>query len=130
VTQTTDPLLVLRTNIERKEETMAESTTDAPVLDLLASMTADSLAASSLDPKTLALVRIAALAAVDAPPVSYLLNLEVAGELGVDAEQLRGVLTAIAPIVGTARVASATRRIVQALAVEIEIAELEEEGEE
>ena len=54
---------------------MAESTTDTPVLDLLASMTADSIAASSLDPNTLVLVRIAALAAVDAPTVSYLLNL-------------------------------------------------------
>ena len=56
---------------------MSEATSDAPVLDLLASMTADSIAASSLDVQTLALVRIAALAAVDAPPVSYLLNLEL-----------------------------------------------------
>ena len=49
---------------------MAGSTSETPVLDLLASMTADSIEASSLDPETLALVRIAALAAVDAPPVS------------------------------------------------------------
>ena len=109
---------------------MAESTTDTPVLDLLASMTADSIAASSLDPKTLMLVRIAALAAVDAPPVSYLLNLEAAGEVGVDAEQVRGVLAAIAPIVGTARVASATGNIVKALDVAIEAAELEEQDEQ
>ncbi|MGH3083393.1 MAG: carboxymuconolactone decarboxylase family protein [Gaiellaceae bacterium] len=109
---------------------MAGSTTDTPVLDLLASMTADSIAASSLDPNTLLLVRIAALAAVDAPTVSYLLNLEVAGEVGVDAEQVRGVLAAIAPIVGTARVAAATGNIVKALDVAIEVAELEEEGEE
>jgi 4-carboxymuconolactone decarboxylase len=109
---------------------MAESTTDTPVLDLLASMTADSIAASSLDPEKLALVRIAALVAVDAPPVSYLLNLEAAAELGVDAEQVRGVLAAIAPIVGTARVAAATGNIVKALDVAIEAAELEEEGEQ
>jgi hypothetical protein len=38
---------------------MADPTTDTPVLDLLASMTADSVAASSLDVQTLALVRIA-----------------------------------------------------------------------
>ena len=43
---------------------MAESTTEHPVLDLIASMTADSVEASSLDPETLMLVRIAALAAV------------------------------------------------------------------
>jgi alkylhydroperoxidase/carboxymuconolactone decarboxylase family protein YurZ len=101
-----------------------------PVLDLLESMTADSLEASSLDPETLALVRIAALAAVDAPPISYLLNLGLASEIGIDAEQVRGVLAAIAPIVGTARIASATGKIVEVLEVAIETAELEEEGQE
>jgi len=106
---------------------MAESSSETPVLDLLASMTAESLEASSLDPETLVLVRIAALAAVDAPPISYLLNLEAASAVGIDAEQVRGVLAAIAPIVGTARIASATGKIVNALEVEMEIAELDED---
>jgi alkylhydroperoxidase/carboxymuconolactone decarboxylase family protein YurZ len=109
---------------------MAEQTTEAPVLDLLKIMTAASLAASSLDVETLALVRIAALAAVDAPPVSYLLNLEAASEVGIDPEQVRGVLAAIAPIVGTARVASATGKIVDALDVAIEVADFEAQSEE
>jgi len=108
---------------------MAGSTSETPVLDLLASMTADSIEASSLDPETLMLVRIAALAAVDAPSVSYLMNLGVAGELDIDADQVRGVLAAIAPIVGTARIASATGKIVEALEVAIEIAEVEAESE-
>jgi hypothetical protein len=103
---------------------MTQPTEDTPVLDLLADMTAASLAASSLDPQTLALVRVAALVALDAPPVSYILNLEAAGDLGIDGDRVRGVLAAIAPIVGTARVASATAKIVEALAIEIEIAEL------
>jgi len=107
---------------------MAESTTETPVLDLLAGMTADSMEASSLDPETLMLVRIAALAAVDAPPVSYLLNLAAAGEVGLDAEQVRGVLTAVAPIIGTARVASATGKIAGALDVAIEIADEESQS--
>ena len=81
---------------------MAASPAETPVLDLLASMTAESVAVSSLDPQSLMLVRIAALAAVDAPPASYLLNLGAAADAGVDAEQVRGVLAAIAPIVGTA----------------------------
>jgi alkylhydroperoxidase/carboxymuconolactone decarboxylase family protein YurZ len=110
---------------------MAESTTETPVLDLLANMTANSMAASSLDPETLMLVRIAALVAVDAPLFSYVMNLEVASELDIDPERIRGVLAAVAPIVGTPRVASATGKLVEALAVEIEIAEFEEEeGEE
>ena len=103
--------------------------TETPVLDLLASMTADSIEASSLDAETLMLVRIAALAAVDAPPVSYLLNLGAASELDIDPERVRGVLAAIAPIVGTARVASATGKIVDALEVAIETVELEEDSD-
>jgi alkylhydroperoxidase/carboxymuconolactone decarboxylase family protein YurZ len=101
---------------------------EAPVLELLAKMTADSLEASSLDSETLMLVRIAALVAVDAPPASYLLNLGAAGETGVDEEQVQGVLTAVAPIVGTARVATAASKMVQALGLALEIAELEEEA--
>jgi alkylhydroperoxidase/carboxymuconolactone decarboxylase family protein YurZ len=104
-------------------------TTETPVLDLLASMTADSLAVSSLDPETLLLVRVAALVAIDAPSVSYLMNLEAAGAAGIDPERVRGVLAAVAPIVGTARVASATGKIVDALDVAIEVAELEDEDE-
>jgi 4-carboxymuconolactone decarboxylase len=102
-------------------------TTETPVLDLLAGMTAASIEASSLDSETLMLVRIAALVAVDAPPVSYALNLEAVGELEIDPEQVQGVLAAVAPIVGTARVASATSKIMRALRLELEIAELEAE---
>ena len=109
---------------------MAGSTSETPVLDLLAGMTADSLEASDLDPETLMLVRIAALVAVDAPSVSYLLNLGAASEIGVDAEQVRGVLAAVAPIVGTARIASATGKIAEALEVAIEVAEFELEEQE
>ena len=108
---------------------MTESASGTPVLDLLESMTADSVAASGLDPQTLMVARIAALVAVDAPPVSYLLNLGAASEVGLDAERVRGVLAAVAPIVGTARVASATGKIVDALDVAIEVAELEEQNE-
>jgi 4-carboxymuconolactone decarboxylase len=109
---------------------MAGSTSETPVLDLLESMTADSIAASSLVPETLMLVRIAALASVDAPAVSYLLNIGAASEIDIDAEQIRGVLAAIAPIVGTARIASATGKIVDALEVAIEIAEDDEQADQ
>jgi alkylhydroperoxidase/carboxymuconolactone decarboxylase family protein YurZ len=91
-------------------------------------MTADSIEFSTLDEETLMLVRIAALVAMDAPPPSYLMNLGAAGEIGVDDEQVRGVLAAIAPIVGTARIASAATDIVQALGLAIELAEIEAEA--
>jgi alkylhydroperoxidase/carboxymuconolactone decarboxylase family protein YurZ len=98
-----------------------------PVLDLIASMTADSIEASSLDADKLMLVRIAALVAVDAPPMSYLLNIGAADKVGVGAEEIRGVLAAIAPIVGTPRVVAATGNIVRALGIALDLAELEGE---
>ena len=109
---------------------MAEETTETPVLDLIATMTAESMEASTLDAEALMLVRIAALVAVDAPPASYLLNLGAASELGIGEEEIRGVLAAIAPIVGTARIASATGNIVRALGFALEVAELESETDD
>ncbi len=94
---------------------MSDESAETPVLDLIATMTAASMEASKLDPQTLMLVRIAALVAVNAPPSSYLLNLGAASEIGVDGDQVRDVLAAVAPIVGTARVASAVGNVVRAL---------------
>jgi len=108
---------------------MSESSSDAPVLDLLASMTAASLETSTLDLDVLMLVRIAALVSVDASPASYLMNLRSAGEVGLDDEAVRGVLAAIAPIVGTARIVSATTKIVRALGLAIEVAQMDEDDD-
>jgi len=105
---------------------MSDLSSDSPILDLLSGMNLAGIEASSLDPQSLMLVRLAALVAVDAPPVSYMLNLEMAGELSVDAEQVEGMLAAIAPIVGTARLASAGGKMVRALGLEISLAELDQ----
>jgi hypothetical protein len=100
---------------------MAEET---PVLDLLAGMTADSIEATGLDAETLMLVRFAALVAVDAPPASYMLNLAAAHDVGMDTQRARDVLTAIAPIVGTARVMAALGNIVRALGLAVDMVAL------
>jgi 4-carboxymuconolactone decarboxylase len=108
---------------------MAEQTSETPLLDLLGDMTAASFEASGLDAQTLMLVRIGALAAVDAPPASYLLNLGAASEIGVDVDQITGVLAAVAPIVGGPRVVAATGNIAKALGLAIDLAEAELEEE-
>ncbi len=100
---------------------MAEQPGQEPILNLLASMTAESLEASSLDAETLMLVRIAALVAVDAPAASYLMNLGVAGETGVEVDQIQGVLAAVAPIVGAPRIVEAVGRMAEALGVAIDL---------
>jgi predicted RecB family endonuclease len=104
---------------------MTDQSSESPVFDLLMGMNAAGIEASSLDAQTLMLVRMAALVAVDAPPVSYMLNLRLAGEVDVDAAQVEGMLAGIAPIVGSARVASAAGKIVDALGLEIALADLE-----
>ncbi len=103
--------------------------TDTPVLDLLAGMTALSLEATSLDARDVMLARIAALVASDAPPISYGLNLGAAAELDVTIDEIRGVFAAIAPIVGSARIAAAMGNIVKATAL-AELGDLSELDEE
>ena len=68
-----------RCHLQRKEPKMAAQS-DSPILDLLATMNIAGVEASSLDAESLMLVRLAALVAVDAPPISYVLNMQMAGE--------------------------------------------------
>ena len=88
---------------------------DLSVLNTLMRMTEGSLEESGLDPETFMLVRIAALATLDAAPASWLVNMKVSGEAGLTPERIIGTLIAIAPVVGTARVVSAAGSIVEAL---------------
>jgi hypothetical protein len=97
------------------------------VLDTLTRMTEGSFEASGLDPKTFMLVRMAALATLDAAPVSWLANLAVAGDANVTAEDAVGMLVAIAPVIGTARVVSAASKVVRALGL-AELLDDDEEG--
>jgi alkylhydroperoxidase/carboxymuconolactone decarboxylase family protein YurZ len=106
---------------------MSEQASETPVLDLLANMTAASIEATSLDARSLMLVRIAALVATDAPPASYLMNLGAAGELGVGEEEVQGVLAGVAPIVGTPKVVAAAGNIMRALGLALDLEELEAE---
>ena len=109
---------------EQSKRPAGEGAAETPVLDVLAGMTAASLERTTLDPQTLMLVRLAALVALDAPPMSYDLNLRAAGELGVSTEQLQGVLAAIAPVVGAPRVVAAAGNILRAVGIAVAEAEL------
>ena len=86
---------------------------DRPVLEQLVAMNLDSLARCGLDEKTYFLVRLAALVAMDAAPVSYMINLGLAADAGITLEDAQGTLVAIAPVVGSARVAAAAGNILR-----------------
>ncbi|MGO8859189.1 MAG: carboxymuconolactone decarboxylase family protein [Acidimicrobiales bacterium] len=102
---------------------------ETPVLDTIAAMTLESVERCGLDVDALLLVRIAALAAVDAKPASYLLHVGPAVDAGVTIERVQDVLVAVAPIVGTARVMSASLAITEALGMAIEILAAEMDAE-
>ena len=101
------------------------TSTETPVLDALADITAAAAEHNSLPPRELMLARIAALIAVDASPASYLVNAGAAQDSGVTAEDVQGVMIGVAPVVGTPRVVSAAGKILRALGFAIRAADAE-----
>jgi len=67
----------------------------------------DNLDASCLDPRMHAVMRLAALLALDAPSVTYQWNVDEAFAAGVTPEDIVGCLIAVAPLIGIPRVVAA-----------------------
>jgi 4-carboxymuconolactone decarboxylase len=86
---------------------------EASVLQTLTQMEVHALERSALDAETYTLIRLAALVATDAAPVSYLAHLDAGGGAGIPMEKILWTLVAITPIVGSARVLSAASRMDQ-----------------
>lgn len=74
---------------------------------------------SGLEPRAFSLVKIAALVALDAPPASYAWQVANALGEGVTAEDILGVLRAIAPQVGGPRLIAAAPEIMLALGLQL-----------
>jgi alkylhydroperoxidase/carboxymuconolactone decarboxylase family protein YurZ len=103
---------------------------DTPVLDTLADMTAASVDHNSLPVRDFMLARVAALIAVDAPPASWFANAAVIEEAGLTAEDVQGVMIAVAPVVGAPRVMAAGGHILRALGFAIAVSDAEMDEEE
>ena len=74
---------------------------------------------SGLDPHSFALVKIAALIALDSPPASYLWQVSNALDAGVTPGEIFGVLRAVAPQVGGPRAVAAAPEIMVALGLSL-----------
>jgi alkylhydroperoxidase/carboxymuconolactone decarboxylase family protein YurZ len=81
---------------------------------------------TQLDNRSFALVKIAALIAVDAPPASYVWQIGNAIAEGVTPEEVLGTMWAVAPQVGGPRLISAAPEIMLALGLVLN----EEDGED
>ncbi len=75
---------------------------------------------SGLDPRAFALVKIASLIAIDAPPASYAWQVANAIDDGVTPEDILGVLRAVAPQVGLPKVVAAAPEIMVALGLSVD----------
>jgi len=74
---------------------------------------------SGLDPRSYALVKIAALVALDSPPASYLWQVANAIDAGATPKDILGVLRAVAPQVGGPKAISAAPEIMVALGLSL-----------
>ena len=101
---------------------------ETPLFDTLADMTAASVSRAALDDRSLMLVRLAGLVAVNAPGASYLLNLGVAADSGLTLEDVQSVLIALAPIVGGPRTVTAAATITATLGFALALQDAESEA--
>ncbi len=76
----------------------------------------------ALDPRTLALVRLAALVAVDAAAASFCWAVDEALAAGATNGEVVATLLAVAPTVGLARLVSAAPRLALALGYDVDAA--------
>ncbi len=98
---------------------------DTPLADALLAMTAASLERADLSDREIMLVRIAALAAVAAPPISYTLNAGAAAGSGLTLEDAQAILVAVAPVIGTARTVEAAASITEGLGLALALIDAE-----
>lgn len=88
---------------------------DASVIETLFAMQLHNLENSRLDARSYSLCKIAALIALDAPPASFLAQVAFALDSGASADDILGVLIAVAPQVGLVKVVSAAPELMLAL---------------
>ena len=75
---------------------------------------------SELEPKTRALVRLAAYVALDASAHAYVRAVEVSVRSGAWPDEMVGVLFAVAPVVGVSRVVSAAPKLASAMGFDVD----------
>jgi alkylhydroperoxidase/carboxymuconolactone decarboxylase family protein YurZ len=91
------------------------ATGDVSMLENMLGLREALLESTTLDARTFALVKIAALIALDAPPASYAWQVANALDDGASPEDILAVLRAVAPQVGGPRVVAAAPEIMVAL---------------
>jgi alkylhydroperoxidase/carboxymuconolactone decarboxylase family protein YurZ len=92
---------------------------DDRYIDTLLQADAGDASLAGLDQRSHALVKIAALVAADAAPPAYMNCVEAARGAGVSQDEIVGVLIAVLPLVGIARVVSAAPNLGLAMGYDV-----------
>ena len=92
---------------------------DDRYIDALLSEECASTKLSGIDARSHALLRIAALIAVDAAPPSFMSAVQAGLDAGASYDEIVGTLIAVMPIVGVARVVSAAPNLGLALGYDV-----------
>jgi hypothetical protein len=100
---------------------------DTPLADSLVAITSASLERCDLPERDIMVARVAALAAVGAPALSYAFNAGAAAWSGLTVDDARNILIAVAPVIGTARTVAAASAISEGLGLTIALLEAEAE---
>lgn len=95
---------------------------DDRFIDSLLGKDRASASVSGIDPVSHALLRIAALIAIDAAPPSYMSAVEAGLDAGASYDEIVGTLIAVMPIVGVPRVVSAAPNLGLALGYDVSAA--------
>jgi 4-carboxymuconolactone decarboxylase len=114
---------------DHRETLRRLSIRDDRLVDSIMAADRDGVAASGLDAKTEALVRIAALVAIDAAPPSYMSMIESGLAADATVDEIVGTLVSVMPAIGVARVVSAAPKLGLALGYDVSRALEELSGE-
>jgi 4-carboxymuconolactone decarboxylase len=92
---------------------------DGAIADLVAIRIREAVSDSDLDPKTFALVNIAALVANGGDEASYVLQVTAALDAGASVDEVTAVLTAVGPNVGVFKMVAAADPLATALGINL-----------
>jgi len=115
----TNPAMDITVDQSTSDTLLALAMGDSSSLDEATGLREELRAESGLDQRTFALVKIAALVALDAPPASYVWQVKAALDAGAQPREILGVLTAVAPQAGLTRVVAAAPEIMLALGLDL-----------
>jgi hypothetical protein len=93
---------------------------NAESLERLLEMRIENQEASGLDPRTYSIVKIAGLVGMNGSAASFAWQIGMARDSGVTDSDISGILIALAPTIGTARLVAAASEIAAAIDVELE----------